>query len=107
MRSVVNNRRKLKGKDLKSQHVPSGLYIVESMAPAFRSLDWKCRQLRKAKIIENCWFFNGSYTILMNNVRHKIYHDVDIQRVTMLSEAEIDKLCQEWKDKKVSFTQRQ
>ena len=104
MRSVISNRKKLKNKDLKQHHVPGGLYIVESMTPAFNTLDWKCRQLRKANIIENCWFFNGNYTIVKNNVRHKIYHDVDIEHVTMLDEDEITAICEEWKDKKVKFT---
>ena len=101
MRNVVYNRKTLKNKDLKDQGVPGKLFIVESMTPAFKSLDWKCRQLKKAAEIKACWFFNGKYTVQLNNdEKKKIFHIDDLTNCISKTEEEIDKLCQEWKDKK-------
>ena len=48
MRHVINNRKKLKDMDLKENGVPGKLFISEAMCPEFKSVDWKCRQLKKA-----------------------------------------------------------
>ena len=57
MRNVVNNRKKLKDKNLVNLGVPVKLFINESMALAFESIDRKCRQLKKARKIKECWFY--------------------------------------------------
>ena len=100
MRNVVNNRKKLKGKDLKAQGVVGKLFINESMTPEYRSSDWKCRQLKKAGLITQCWFYNGGYTIEHKGERKKIFHYTDLEAHLSLSEEEIKVLCQTWKDVK-------
>ena len=100
MRNVIINRKKLKDKNMKGQGVTGKLFTGESMAPTFKSLDWKCRQLKKAKMIQACWFYNGKYTAqLNNNVKKKIFHIVDLTNYLSTTVEEIDKVCQEWKDK--------
>ena len=100
MRAVVYNRKKMKNKDLKEQGIPGGLFIVESMAPAFRSIDWKCRMLKKAEKIKQCWFFNGSYNIqLLNEEKKKVGHNVDLEEILLLTAEEIDAICVEMKGK--------
>ena len=101
MRNVVFNCKKLKDKDLKNFSVPGKLYISESMAPAYKSMDWKCCQLKKAGYLKQCWFFNGTYNIELNDdeVKKKIYHVKDLANFLSITEEEIDEICLEWKDK--------
>ena len=56
MRNVIYSRKKLKDKDLKNHGIPGQLFIAESMAPTYKNLDWKCRQLKKDGAIKQCWF---------------------------------------------------
>ena len=44
--------KKLKDKDLKDHGIRGKLFIAESMAPAYKNLDWKCRQLKKGGAIQ-------------------------------------------------------
>lgn len=102
MRNVINQRKKLKGADLKSHGVKGKLFINESMAPAFKSIDWKCRQLQKAKAIKDCWFFNGNYNIILSEGGEKIriLHTEDILDNLNINEEDLNKICSEWKDKR-------
>ena len=66
MRTVVNNRRKLKDRDMKQDGVPGKLIIFQSMSPHFKNLNWLCKQLSKAGHLKDSWFFNGKYNVLTN-----------------------------------------
>ena len=48
MRNVIYTRKKLKNKDLKCYGVPGKLFITESMTNGYKSIDWKCWQLKKS-----------------------------------------------------------
>ena len=101
MRNVVNNRKKLKGMDLSTHGIPGKLFINESMAPAYKQIDWKCRQLKKAKMIKDCWFFNGNYTLqTLDDKKNKISHTADILELLNIQEEDLDTVCNKWKDKK-------
>ena len=103
MRNVINNRKKLKGMDLKNQGIPGKLFINESMAPSFKGIDWRCRQLKKAKLIKECWFFNGNYTLQnLKEEKKQVSHINDILDYLGMKEEELEKICLEWKDKKVA-----
>ena len=100
MRAVVNNRKKLKGKDLKAHGAPGKVVIFESMSPHFKNLHWRCTQLKKGGHIKDWWFFNGKYNLLMNTEERKsIVHIEDLEKLLQIDEEHIDKICDEWKDK--------
>ena len=85
-RHLITNRNQFKDKDLRHN---GKLFISESMCPEFKSIDWKCRQLKKAGKILQCWFFNGKYSI-KKMIFKSIFH------VEMVN---INNLCEDWGDK--------
>ena len=101
---MVNHRKKLKDANFRNIGIGGKLFINESMAPAFKSIDWKCRQVKKAQLIKECWFFNGNYTVQKNDEsKVKISHTIDILNCLNMTEKDLDTLCNEWKDKKASI----
>ena len=101
MRNVINNRKKLKDMNLKNHGIPGKLFINESMAPAFKEIDWRCRQLKKASLIKECWFFNGNYTLQkLDEEKKKVSHLADILEHLGMKEEELEKICNDWKDKR-------
>ena len=100
MRQVVNNRKKVKGKDLKNYGIPGKLFINESLSPAYKQIDWKCRQLKKGGYIKQSWFFNGKYKVeLLNGNIEVVGHSVDIEKLMSMTEDEINKVCNDCKQK--------
>ena len=71
------------------------VYITESLAPAFSTIDFYARHLKKHNIISSCWFFNGSYTVVVEALgkKHRIGHVADLESVTGMTEADILELC--------------
>ena len=108
MRAVINSRKKLKGKDLKQHGVPRKLFIYESMSPHFKSMHWRCQQLKKAGHIKDCWFFNGKYKILkMDDKKEIVIHIDDLVESLMMTEEQIDAICERWKDKPFPDSRRE
>ena len=95
MKNVVFNHKKLK-----NFSVPGKLYISESMVPAYKSMDWKCRQLNKAGYLSSVGFSMAHTTLNLNDdeVKKKIYHVEDLVNFLTITEEEIDEICLEWKD---------
>ena len=58
---VMAKRKKLMEKinELKELHFEEYLYLSDSMCTENHNLFCKCRQLRNAKRIHVCWFFNN------------------------------------------------
>ena len=56
------------------------IYAVESLAGSYKSLLYKCQQLKAAGRIFACWFFNGNINIQMEEkgTREHISHQADI-----------------------------
>ena len=101
MRSSINNRKKLKNKDLSSIGIKGRVVIYESMSYHYKNLHWRCSQLKKAGKIKDCWFYNGKYKIIrIGETEPVVVHDVgslsfEIETTIM----DIDNICEEWKDK--------
>ena len=95
MRQVINSRKKLKNTELKCGGVGEKVIISESMCPAFAQIDYYARHLKKNSRIFDCWFFNGNYTILMEEKGEKvrISHVADLEAAVGMAEDEIIKLC--------------
>ena len=57
----MSNRKKLieKKNELKELHFEESLYLHDSMCTENHNLFYKCRQLKNAKRIHACWFFNN------------------------------------------------
>ena len=92
MRQVISSMTKLKDRNLDHIHHGIGkLFISESMAPAFRQLDFYCRLLKKRGAINACWLFNGNYNIKLqeNDRKIRISHVTDIEKATGYTEANI------------------
>ena len=89
MRDVIKSRKKLKDYDLEC--VGDKVYISESLAPAYSTIDYYARHLKKKKKISACWFFNGTYTVVLQEggERVRINHVLDLEAVTGMCEAAI------------------
>ena len=94
MRDIIKSRKKLKDNDLECIN-NSKVFVTESLAPAFSTIDYYARHLKKKKQIHACWFFNGSYTVVVEDggEKKRIAHVVDLESASGLSEAEIKDLC--------------
>ena len=104
MRANINNRSKLKGKDLTSIGIRDKVVIYESMTHHFKNLNWRCNQLKKAGIIKDCWFYNGKYKIVKPDATPDPTPDIvdnisDVSSVTGVSVDDITKICEEWQNK--------
>ena len=95
MRQVINSRKKLKNKKLKCGGVGEKVFISESMCPAVAQIDYYARHLKKNSHIHDCWFFNGNYTILMEEGGEKvrISHVADLEAAVGMAEEKIIELC--------------
>ena len=93
MREVITSRKKLKNKSLAC--VPNQVFISESMAPAFSTIDYYARNLKRKNMLHDCWFFNGSYTIVKvkGGDKLKIYHLSDLEEAMAMSEQDIIDMC--------------
>ena len=103
MRHAVTQRKKLRDVDLEKDHGIEGkVFINESMTFEVKSLDWKCRQLKKSGHLQDCWFFNGNYNVVhkAGEEKQKVIHIVDICTLTGMNEKEIDDICEEFKEVK-------
>ncbi len=64
---ILKGRKLLK--DKKEDTAALGLgksFINESLCPEFRKMDFVCRKLKKNKLVEETWFFNGRLYIVDN-----------------------------------------
>ena len=93
MRDIITSRKKLKDNDLKC--LPVTVYITESLAPAYSTIDYYARHLKKKKRIHACWFFNGTYIVVLEEggEKKRIAHVLDLEHATGMSEDEIKELC--------------
>ena len=62
---VMANRKKLMEKktELKELHFEESLFLSDSMCTENHNLFYKCRQLKNAKKVYACWFFNKSINV--------------------------------------------
>ena len=77
---IIRARKNLKTKknELTTMKCPR-LSVVESMCPAFRRLDFICRQLKTREKIGNTWFFNRKLLIVDNDgIKSSITHINDL-----------------------------
>ena len=76
---VMANRKKLmeKKNELKELHFEESLYLSDSMCTENHNLFEKCRQLKNAKRIHACWFFNNVINVLLMDKGpiFKIFHE--------------------------------
>ena len=101
MRSSINNRKKLKNKDLSGIGIRGKVVIYESMSFHYKNLHWRCTQLKKAGIIKDSWFYNGKYKIRVGDNEPVVVTDVgDVSFQIGTSIEDIDITCEEWKEKK-------
>ena len=93
MRNIIKSRKKLKDYDLEC--LPVKVYITESLAPAYSTIDYYARNLKKKKHIHACWFFNGTYIVVLEEggEKKRISHILYLEHATGLSEDEMKDLC--------------
>ena len=62
---VVANRKKLmeKKNELKELHFEESLFLSDSICTENHNRFCKCRQLKNAKRIHACWFFNNTINV--------------------------------------------
>ena len=62
----------------------------------------KFKQLRKAGLLNSCWFFNGKYNVIVEEggERTAIGHISELITLLKLNETDLNKICEQWKDKK-------
>ena len=62
---VIANRKKLMKKkhELKELHFEETLFLSDSMCTENHNLFYKCSQLKNAKRINVCWFFNNPINV--------------------------------------------
>ena len=100
MRSSINNRKKVKNKDLSGIGTRGEVVIYESMSFHYKNLHWRCTQLKKAGIIKDSWFYNGKYKIRVGDNEPVAVSDVgDVSLQIGTSIEDIDITCEEWKEK--------
>ena len=79
---VMANRKKLmeKKNELKELHFEESLYLSDSMCTENHNLFYKCRQLKNAKRIHACWFFNNVINVRLMDKGpiFKIFHESDL-----------------------------
>ena len=64
--AMANRKFLEKKKELKELHFEESLYLSDSMCTENHNLFYKCRQLKNAKRIHACWFFNVINVQLMD-----------------------------------------
>ena len=94
MRAVIKSRTKLATKDIQTKLKMGRVYIVESLAGAYKPLLYKCQKLKSAGRIHDCWFFNGNINVVKeaDGDRHHIAHNIDILNLLDLTEDELTEI---------------
>ena len=79
---VMANRKKLleKKNELKELHFEESLYLSDSIYTENHNLFYKCRQLKNAKRVHSCWFFNNviNARLMDKDPIFKIFHESDM-----------------------------
>ena len=79
---VMADRKKLmeKKNEFKELHFEESLYLSDSMCTENHNLFYKCRQLKNAKRIHACWFFNNVINVRLMDKGpiFKIFHESDL-----------------------------
>ena len=79
---VMANRKKLleKKNELKELHFEESLYLSDSIYTENHNLFYKCRQLKNAKRVHSCWFFNNVINagLMDKDPIFKIFHESDM-----------------------------
>ena len=82
---VMANRKKLmeKKNELKELHFEESFFLSDSMCTENHNLFYKCRQLKKAKKIYACWFFNSAINVRLMDKGpiFKIFHEYDLEEL--------------------------
>ena len=93
MREVIKSRKKLH--DRERSIVGKKIFSSESLPPAYSTIDFYARHRKKRNIISACWFFNGSYTVVVQQEgkKHRIGHVADLESVTGMPEEDIIDIC--------------
>ena len=79
---VMANRKKLmeKKNELKELHFEESLFLSDNMCTENHNLFYKYRQLKNAKRIYACWFFNNAINVRLmdKGLIFKILHESDL-----------------------------
>ena len=79
---VMANRKKLveKKSELNKLHFEESLFLSDSICTENHNLFYKCRQLKNAKKIYACWFFNNAINVRLmdKGAIFKIFHEYDL-----------------------------
>ena len=79
---VMANRKKLMEKkiELKEFRFEEPLFLSHSMCTENHNLFYRCRQLKNAKKIYACWFFNNAINVRLMDKGpiFKIFHEYDL-----------------------------
>ena len=82
---VMANRKKLmeKKNELKELHFEESLYLSDSMCTENHNLFYKCRQLKNAKRVHACLFFNNVINVRLMDKGpiFKIFHESDLGKL--------------------------
>ena len=84
--SCLRSRSKLKSIDFKALGLPedSKIYLNESLCPEYKRLFGKCHALFKEGKIKNCWTFNGTVRIRLNNDdEHSLFHNSELKALSL------------------------
>ena len=79
---VMANRKKLtkKKNELKELHFEESFFLSSSMCTENHNLFYKCSQLKNAKRIYACWFFNNAVNVQLMDKGpiFKIFHEYNL-----------------------------
>ena len=82
---VMAKRKKLmeKQNELKELHFEESYFRSDSMCTENNSLFYKCRQLKNAKRIHACWFFNNAINVRLmdKDLIFEIVHESDLEEL--------------------------
>ena len=60
------------------------MYINENLSAMYKSLAYNCRQLKRAKRIQDCWFSNGHLKVRRLDGKIKeISHELDMYHIAV------------------------
>ena len=79
------NRKKLVEKinELKEHHFEESIFLSSSMCTENHNLFYKCHQLKNAKKIYACWFFNNTINVRLMDKGpiFKIFNEYDLGKL--------------------------
>ena len=72
-----------KKNELKKLHFEESLFLSDSMCTENHNLFYKCCQLKNAKKIYACWFFNNAINLQLMDKGpiFKIFHEYDLEEL--------------------------